>query len=68
MLLLQMTISIKREEIRKLEDKARILEEALQNNELMLEDDANKFEESLNFNDQKAHNTIRLCELISSKK
>lgn len=43
MFLLQMSLETKREEIRKLEEKALMREEALKKSELMLEEDALRF-------------------------
>lgn len=54
MFLLQMSLDIKREEIAKLEQKASQKEEALKKSELMLEEDAIRFDAFLKENDQRA--------------
>ena len=62
MFLVQMSLDTKREEIRKLEEKAQMKEEALRKSELMLEEDAIRFDAFLKDNDQKAHNAIKEAE------
>ena len=54
MFLVQMSLDTKREEIRKLEEKAQMKEEALQRSEQMLEEDAMRFDAFLKENDKKA--------------
>lgn len=49
----QMSLDIKREEIAKLEQKASQKEEALKKSELMLEEDAIRFDAFLKENDQR---------------
>ncbi|KAF0749937.1 hypothetical protein AaE_006879 [Aphanomyces astaci] len=49
-----MSLDTKREEIRKLEEKAQLKEEALKKSELMLEEDAVRFDTFLKENDKKA--------------
>ena len=51
MFLVQMSLDTKREEIRKLEEKAQMKEEALQKSEQMLEEDAIRFDTFLKEND-----------------
>lgn len=59
MFLVQMSLDTKREEIRKLEQKAHMKEEALKKSELMLEEDAIRFDAFLKENDKKAHEAIK---------
>ena len=66
--LLQMSLDIKREEIRKLNEKAKAKEEALQNSEEALERDALKFDIFLKDNDKKAQDAIRLAEKETKRK
>ncbi len=62
MFLVQMSLDTKREEIRKLEEKAQMKEQALKKSELMLEEDAIRFDTFLKENDSKAHEAIKLAE------
>ncbi len=62
MVLVQMSLDSKREEIRKLEEKAQMKEEALQKSEQMLEEDAIRFDTFLKENDKKAHEAIKKAE------
>lgn len=62
MFLVQMSLDTKREEIRKLEEKAQMKEEALQKSEQMLEEDAIRFDTFLKENDKKAHEAIKKAE------
>ncbi|CAM9975926.1 unnamed protein product [Phaeothamnion confervicola] len=62
MFLVQMSLDTKREEIRKLEEKAQLREEALQKSEQMLEEDAIRFDTFLKENDKKAHEAIKKAE------
>eukprot|EP00753_Platysulcus_tardus_P015583 PLAT5103.1.p1 GENE.PLAT5103.1~~PLAT5103.1.p1 ORF type:complete len:597 (-),score=356.24 PLAT5103.1:111-1901(-) len=62
MFLVQMSLDTKREEIRKLEEKAQMKEEALKKSELMLEEDAIRFDTFLKENDKKAHEAIKKAE------
>ena len=59
MFLVQMSLDTKREEIRKLEEKAQMKEEALKKSEQMLEEDAIRFDTFLKENDKKAHEAIK---------
>ncbi|KAL0585839.1 hypothetical protein ABG067_004373 [Albugo candida] len=60
--LVQMSLDTKREEIRKLEEKARAKEIELQKSEVMLEEDALRFDSFLKDNDRKAHDAIKRAE------
>lgn len=62
MFLVQMSLDTKREEIRKLEEKAQMKEEALKKSEQMLEEDAIRFDTFLKENDKKAHEAIKRAE------
>mmetsp|Transcript_5223 Transcript_5223/g.5352 ORF Transcript_5223/g.5352 Transcript_5223/m.5352 type:complete len:586 (-) Transcript_5223:47-1804(-) len=68
MFLVQMSLDTKREEIRKLEEKAQMKEDALQRSEQMLEEDANRFESFLKENDKKAHDAIKRAEEETKRK
>jgi len=68
MFLVQMSLDTKREEIRKLEHKAHMKEEALKKSELMLEEDAIRFDAFLKENDKKAHEAIKNAERESKLK
>jgi hypothetical protein len=59
---MQMSLDIKREEIAKLEQKAAQKEEALKKSELMLEEDAIRFDAFLKENDQQAHDAMKRAE------
>lgn len=59
MFLVQMSLDTKKEEIRKLEQKAKLKEEALRKSELMLESDAIRFDKFLKENDRNAHEAIK---------
>ena len=62
MFLVQMSLDTKREEIRKLEEKAQMKEQALKKSELMLEEDAIRFDTFLKENDHEAHKAIKRAE------
>eukprot|EP01084_Bolivina_argentea_P068525 124747_1 len=62
MFLVQMSLDTKRDEIRKLEEKAQMKEQALLKSELMLEEDALRFDAFLKENDLKAHEAIKRYE------
>lgn len=68
MFLVQMSLNTKREEIRKLEEKAALKEEALYRSEQRLEEDAIKFDTFLKENDKKAHDAIKRAEEETKKK
>ena len=64
MFLVQMSLDTKKAEIQKLEKKAALKEEALRRSELMLEQDAERFDKFLKANDKNAHDAIKRSELI----
>lgn len=68
MFLVQMSLDTKREEIRKLEEKAHLKEDALLRSEQMLEEDAVRFDAFLKENDKKAHDAIKKAEEETRKK
>lgn len=68
MFLVQMSLDTKREEIRKLEEKAQMKEDALLRSEQMLEEDTLRFDAFLKENDRKAHDAIRRAEEETKKK
>eukprot|EP01006_Ploeotia_vitrea_P033676 TRINITY_DN65621_c10_g2_i3.p1 TRINITY_DN65621_c10_g2~~TRINITY_DN65621_c10_g2_i3.p1 ORF type:complete len:553 (+),score=326.43 TRINITY_DN65621_c10_g2_i3:863-2521(+) len=59
MFLIQMSLDTKREEIRKLEEKAKMKEDALRKSEEMLDEDATRFDAFLRENDRKAHEAMQ---------
>jgi len=63
-----MSLDTKRDEIRKLEEKAKLKEEALRKSEIMLEEDAIRFDTFLKENDKKAHEAIKRAEAETKKK
>jgi hypothetical protein len=68
MFLVQMSLDTKREEIRKLEEKAQMKEQALKKSELMLEEDAIRFDTFLKENDHEAHKAIKRAEAETKAK
>lgn len=68
MFLVQMSLDTKREEIRKLEEKAQMKEEALTRSEQMLEEDTTRFDAFLKENDAKAHAAIKKAEEETKRK
>ena len=68
MFLVQMALDTKREEIQKLERKAQAKEEALKKSELMLEEDAIRFDAFLKENDREAFEAIQSAEAKASEK
>ena len=68
MFLLHMSLTTKRREIDKLEEKAAMKEEALKKSELMLEEDAMRFDAFLKENDRKAHESLKRADRESKEK
>lgn len=68
MFLVQMSLDTKRDEIRKLEEKAQMKEDALQRSEQMLEEDSMRFDAFLKENDKKAHDAIKRAEEETKRK
>lgn len=68
MFLVQMSLDTKRDEIRKLEEKAQMKEDALRRSENLLEEDAMRFDAFLKENDKKAHDAIKKAEEETKRK
>lgn len=68
MFLLQMSLDIKNEEIKKLDIKANEKELALKKSEQLLEEDAQRFDIFLKENDRKAHDAMRRAEEETQRK
>lgn len=68
MFLVQMSLDIKTEEIAKLEAKAKAHEEALKKSELLLEEDAIRFDHFVKDTDQQAHEALRRAEAAAKAK
>jgi hypothetical protein len=68
MFLVQMSLDTKREEIRKLEEKAAMKEETLKKSEQMFEEDTIRFDTFLKENDKKAHDAIKTAEKETKRK
>jgi hypothetical protein len=68
MFLVQMSLDTKREEIRKLDERAMMKEEALKKSEQMLEEDSMRFDTFLKENDRKAHEAIKKAEEETRRK
>lgn len=64
--LLQLSINIKQGEMKKLDDKAKAKEEALNNSEKLLEHDTQKFDQFLKDNEKKTQDSIRLAESVAA--
>lgn len=68
MFLIQMSLDTKRQEIQKLEEKAKMKEEALQKAEQMLDEDALRFDQFLKDNDRKAHLALKRADQETKEK
>eukprot|EP00823_Brevimastigomonas_motovehiculus_P000650 TRINITY_DN1080_c5_g1_i1.p1 TRINITY_DN1080_c5_g1~~TRINITY_DN1080_c5_g1_i1.p1 ORF type:complete len:680 (-),score=269.81 TRINITY_DN1080_c5_g1_i1:114-2153(-) len=68
MFLIQTSLETKRQEIKKLEDKAKMKEEALRKSERMLEDDALRFDAFLKMNDERAHEALHKADSEAKEK
>mmetsp|Transcript_6634 Transcript_6634/g.8140 ORF Transcript_6634/g.8140 Transcript_6634/m.8140 type:complete len:347 (+) Transcript_6634:106-1146(+) len=68
MFLVQMSLDTKQEEIRKLEERTQLKEEALEKSEKMLEEDAIRFDTFLKENDKKAQDAMRMAEKATKRK
>lgn len=66
--LLQMSLNIKREEVEKLKNKAKLIEETIDKNEKILEEDALRFDLFLKENDKKAQEACREAEKETKRK
>jgi len=68
MFLVQMSLDVKRAEILKLDEKARMKEEALRKSQQMLGEDVDRFDRFLQANDAKAHRTMKQAEDMTKEK
>merc|ERR1719230_1553618 len=68
MFLVQMALDVKRAEILKLDEKARMKEEALKKSQAMLDEDVTRFDTFLQANDAKAHKAMKHAEDMTKKK
>ena len=68
MFLLHMSLATKRAEISKLEEKAAMKEDALRKAEVMLEEDAMRFDAFLKENDRRAHESLKRADRESKEK
>jgi hypothetical protein len=68
MFLIQMSLDTKRQEIKKLEEKAQMKELALKKSEMMLEEDAMRFDAFLKENDRKAHLALQKADAETKRK
>merc|ERR1719161_2831407 len=68
MFLVQMSLDVKKSEIFKLDDKARMKEEALRKSSQMLDEDVTRFDRFLQANDAKAHRAMKQAEDMTKKK
>ena len=68
MFLLEMSLGFKKEEIKKLDDEIRVRNQALQESEEALDDDARRFDVFLKENDAKTQEAMRLAEKETKRK
>ncbi|KAF4657888.1 Coiled-coil domain containing [Perkinsus chesapeaki] len=68
MFLVQMSLDVKRNEIRKLEEKAKRRNEALEKSKQVLEEDITRFDKFLQANDALAHKAMKAADDLSKKK
>merc|ERR1719161_847974 len=68
MFLVQMSLDVKRAEILKLDEKARMKEEALRKSQQMLGEDVDRFDRFLQANDAKAHRAMKQAEDMTKEK
>ena len=68
LLLLNMSLNLKRQEIQKLDEKLKTKKEALEKSAQVLEEDALRFDSFLKDNDKKAQTAIRMAEKETKKK
>merc|ERR1719421_1669733 len=68
MFLVQMSLDVKRAEILKLDEKARMKEEALRKSQQMLGEDVDRFDRFLQANDAKAHRAMKNAEDMTKEK
>lgn len=68
MFLVQMSLEVKREEIKKLDEKSKMKEDALKKSQAMLDEDVTRFDTFLQANDAKAHKAMKQAEDMIKKK
>merc|ERR1719327_113410 len=68
MFLIQMSLDVKKAEIKKLDEKAKQKDEALKKSQQMLDEDVARFDAFLQNNDQKAHKAMKDAEEETKKK
>jgi len=68
MFLIQMSLDTKRAEIQMLEEKAQMKEDALKKSEMMLEEDAMRFDIFLKDNDRAAHDAMKMADKETKEK
>ncbi|KAF4720723.1 Coiled-coil domain containing, partial [Perkinsus olseni] len=68
MFLVQMSLDVKRKEIRKLEEKAKMKGKALEKSKQVLEEDIARFDKFLQANDALAHKAMKTADNLSKKK
>merc|ERR1719408_640162 len=68
MFLVQMSLDVKKAEILKLDEKARMKEEALKKSQAMLDEDVTRFDTFLQANDAKAHKAMKQAEDMTKRK
>ncbi|KAF4699196.1 Coiled-coil domain containing, partial [Perkinsus olseni] len=68
MFLVQMSLDVKRNEIRKLEEKAKMKGEALEKSKQVLEEDIARLDKFLQANDALAHKAMKTADNLSKKK
>jgi len=68
MFLVQMSLDVKKAEILKLDEKAKMKDDALKKSGAMLEEDVTRFDTFLQANDAKAHKAMKQAEDMTKKK
>ncbi len=68
MFLVQMSLDVKKAEILKLDEKARMKEAALQKSQQMLDQDVQRFDTFLQANDARAHKAMKAAEDMTKRK
>jgi hypothetical protein len=68
MFLVQMSLDVKKAEILKLDEKAKMKDDALKKSQAMLDEDVTRFDTFLQANDAKAHKAMKQAEDMTKKK
>merc|ERR1712118_467916 len=66
--LVQMSLDVKKAEILKLDEKAKMKDDALKKSQAMLDEDVTRFDTFLQANDAKAHKAMKQAEDMTKKK